>query len=79
MLDQKGVSLLDAYEKWRGWADAKVCCDYGLHVAVTWWGENTAQEMETLVKEKGKGRNLLHIPVHGLFENIIVFSVDIEY
>lgn len=53
VLDQKGVSLLEAYDKWRGWADAKVCCDYGLHVAVTWWGENTAHEMETLVKDKG--------------------------
>ena len=53
VLDQKGVSLLEAYDKWRGWADAKVCCDYAFHVGVTWWGEKTAAEMETLVKEKG--------------------------
>ena len=46
--------MLEAYDKWRGWADAKVCCDYGLHVAVTWWGPDTAQEMKTLVKEKGE-------------------------
>ena len=54
MLDQKGVPLLEAYDKWRGWADAKVCCDYAFHVGVTWWGDKTAQEMATLVKDKGE-------------------------
>ena len=58
VLDGKGVPLLDAYDKWRAWADEKVCCDYGLHVAVTWWGPNTASEMETLVKEKGQSVQL---------------------
>ncbi len=54
VIPQKGESLLEAYEKWRGWADAKVCCDYGLHVAVTHWSDKVAQEMETLTKEHGK-------------------------
>lgn len=53
VIPKKGESLLEAYDKWRGWADAKVCCDYGFHVAVTWWGDDTADEMEVLVKEKG--------------------------
>ncbi|KAL5006749.1 hypothetical protein ScPMuIL_015555 [Solemya velum] len=53
VLDNKGVSLLEAYDKWRNWADPKVCCDYGLHVAVTWWGAKVAEEMEVLCKEKG--------------------------
>ncbi|XP_055996183.1 dihydropyrimidinase-like isoform X3 [Ostrea edulis] len=53
VLDQKGVSLLEAYDKWRGWADGKVCCDYGLHVGVTWWSEQVAKEMETLCADKG--------------------------
>ncbi|BFZ16261.1 hypothetical protein BsWGS_19300 [Bradybaena similaris] len=53
VVPEKGESLLDAYEKWRGWADAKVCCDYGLHVAVTWWGDQVAKEMEILSSEKG--------------------------
>lgn len=54
-IPQKGESLLETYDKWRGWADPKVVCDYGLHVAVTWWDEEgkVAAEMETLVKEKG--------------------------
>lgn len=54
VLDQKGVSLLEAYDKWRGWADPKVCCDYGLHVGVTWWSDQVAKEMETLCAEKGR-------------------------
>ncbi|KAJ8299594.1 hypothetical protein KUTeg_023654 [Tegillarca granosa] len=53
VLDQKGVSLLEAYDKWRDWADGKVCCDYGLHVAVTWWSDQVAKEMEILAKDKG--------------------------
>ena len=54
VIPQKGESLLEAYEKWRGWADAKVCCDYALHVAVTWWSDKVAEEMEILTKEHGQ-------------------------
>ncbi|XP_060072359.1 dihydropyrimidinase-like isoform X1 [Ylistrum balloti] len=53
VLDQKNVSLLEAYDKWRNWADGKVCCDYGLHVGVTWWSDQVSKEMEVLCKEKG--------------------------
>jgi len=45
-------SLLDAYKTWSDWA-SKSCCDYTFHVAVTKWTDNTAKEMETLVKEHG--------------------------
>uniref|UniRef100_A0A8B9J8H2 Dihydropyrimidinase n=1 Tax=Astyanax mexicanus TaxID=7994 RepID=A0A8B9J8H2_ASTMX len=53
VIPQKGASLLEAYERWRNTADRKVCCDYSLHVAVTWWDESVKREMETLVQEKG--------------------------
>ncbi|XP_076450647.1 dihydropyrimidinase-like [Babylonia areolata] len=53
VMGQRGVPLVDAYNQWRGWADEKVCCDYNLHVAVTWWSDQVAQDMETLAKEKG--------------------------
>lgn len=53
VLDQKGVSLIEAYHKWRGWADPKVCCDYSFHVGVTWWSDQVKNEMATLVKEHG--------------------------
>ncbi len=44
--------LLDAYHKWRGWAD-KAAADYGFHVAVTWWSEQVHADMGTLVQEEG--------------------------
>lgn len=39
VIAQKGQSLLEAYHLWRKTADLKVCCDYSLHVAVTWWSD----------------------------------------
>lgn len=39
VIAQKGQSLLEAYDLWRKTADPKVCCDYSLHVAVTWWSD----------------------------------------
>ncbi|XP_061086700.1 dihydropyrimidinase isoform X1 [Conger conger] len=53
VMPEKGSSLLEAYDKWRSKADGKVCCDYSLHMAVTWWSDTVKQEMETLAKEKG--------------------------
>ncbi|XP_064635896.1 dihydropyrimidinase-like isoform X3 [Lineus longissimus] len=53
VIPNKGESLLKAYDRWKEWADEKVCCDYGFHVAVTWWSDEVAKEMETLCKEKG--------------------------
>ena len=44
--------LLDAYRKWRGWAE-KSAADYSFHVAVTWWSEQVYADMGTLVREEG--------------------------
>ncbi|XP_012862136.1 dihydropyrimidinase [Echinops telfairi] len=52
-IPQKGESLLEAFATWRGWADPKVCCDYSLHVAVTWWSEQVKEEMKILTRDKG--------------------------
>uniref|UniRef100_A0A131YU14 dihydropyrimidinase n=1 Tax=Rhipicephalus appendiculatus TaxID=34631 RepID=A0A131YU14_RHIAP len=46
-------SPLEAFEKWKSWADEKVCCDYGLQLAVTSFDPKTKEELETLVKDKG--------------------------
>ena len=56
VIPAKDQSLLEAYTQWRERADAKVCCDYGLHVAITSWSEQVAKEMEILTKEKGSNK-----------------------
>ncbi|XP_072131035.1 dihydropyrimidinase [Mobula birostris] len=53
VIPQKGTSLLEAYDRWKSWADPKVCCDYSFHVAVTWWSAKVKEEMEILVNERG--------------------------
>ncbi|XP_051748160.1 dihydropyrimidinase-related protein 5b [Ctenopharyngodon idella] len=53
VLPERDASLLEAFEKCRAHADAKTCCDYALHVGVTWWGPKVRREMEVLVSEKG--------------------------
>ncbi|XP_049806553.1 dihydropyrimidinase-like isoform X2 [Schistocerca nitens] len=52
-LPKKGQSLLETYQKYRESADEKVCCDYGLHVGVTWWSDKVREEMEILCKHHG--------------------------
>ncbi|XP_023715997.1 dihydropyrimidinase isoform X4 [Cryptotermes secundus] len=52
-IPKKGESLIDAYGSWRRKADEKVCCDYALHVGVTWWSDKVKEEMEQLCKEHG--------------------------
>lgn len=52
-IPSKGESLLAAYDKWRKKADAKVNCDYSLHVAITWWSPQVKKEMKILTQEKG--------------------------
>lgn len=44
--------LLDAYKKWRGWAE-KAAADYSFHVAVTWWSDAVKEDMTTLVRDYG--------------------------
>lgn len=44
VLPDKETSLVDAYEKCRSLADPKVCCDYALHVGITWWAPKVTVE-----------------------------------
>lgn len=44
VLPEQHCSLVDAYENCRALADAKVCCDYALHVGVTWWGAKVSNK-----------------------------------
>ncbi|XP_018414908.1 PREDICTED: dihydropyrimidinase [Nanorana parkeri] len=52
-IPKKGHSLIEAFDTWKSWADPKVCCDYALHVAVTWWSDKVKEEMEILVRDRG--------------------------
>lgn len=67
VIPAKDQSLLEAYDQWRERADAKVCCDYGLHAAVTSWTDSTAKHMEILAKEKGINSFKMFMAYKGVF------------
>ncbi|XP_069477590.1 dihydropyrimidinase [Ambystoma mexicanum] len=66
-IPQKGQSLIETYNTWRGWADPKVCCDYALHVAVTWWSDKVKDEMGVLTQKKGVNSFKMFMAYKGLF------------
>lgn len=68
MLPNKGQSLLEAYDQWRSWADPKVCCDYGLHVGVTWWSKSVQDEMRVLCEERGVNSFKMFMAYKGLYQ-----------
>lgn len=68
VLPNKGESLLEAYDRWRGWADPKVCCDYGLHVGITWWSKSVSDEMKILVEERGVNSFKVFMAYKGLYQ-----------
>ena len=47
-----GTSLLDGLKTWKERA-AKATADYSFHMAITGWGENTADEMRAVVRDHG--------------------------
>jgi len=47
-----GEDLMEAYRKWRGWAE-KAAADYSFHVAITWWDDSVREAMGTLTREHG--------------------------
>ena len=51
-LPSPGQSLLAAYDEWRRKGE-KALCDYGLHMAITWWDRQVFDEMATVVNTHG--------------------------
>lgn len=44
--------VMEAYHQWREWAEKSVA-DYSFHVAITWWDDTVAADMEALVRDHG--------------------------
>ncbi|XP_058455298.1 dihydropyrimidinase isoform X2 [Malaya genurostris] len=68
VIPKKGESLLEAYDTWRVRADSKVVCDYGLHVAITWWSKSVRDEMKILCQERGVNSFKCFMAYKGLFQ-----------
>ncbi|MFN4009699.1 MAG: dihydropyrimidinase [Pannonibacter sp.] len=51
-LPSPGQSLLDALSMWHN-KTSRATADYSFHMAVTWWGEQVFNDMETVVRQKG--------------------------
>ncbi|MEM7544236.1 MAG: dihydropyrimidinase [Pseudomonadota bacterium] len=45
-------SLLAALDRWHN-KSTIAHCDYAFHMAITWWGEQVFNEMQTVVQDKG--------------------------
>jgi len=51
-LPAPGQGLHDALQMWDN-KSGRASCDYSFHMAVTWWGEQVFNEMESVVKDRG--------------------------
>jgi len=45
-------SLLEALQMWDN-KSTRANCDYSFHMAITWWGEQVFDEMQTVVRDRG--------------------------
>ena len=51
-LPAPGQGLHDALQMWDN-KSGRANCDYSFHMAVTWWGEQVFNEMESVIRDRG--------------------------
>lgn len=68
VIPRRGQSLLEAFQQARARADTKVNCDFASHCAVTWWSDQVAAEMATLVRDHGVQSFKMFMAYKGSFQ-----------
>lgn len=70
VFDEKNRGLVEAFDRVRKSAEDKVCCDFGLHVAVTGFSDpqKVERDMETLVQERGVSSFKVFMAYKGSFQ-----------
>lgn len=53
LVEDKSMSLLEAFNSNRERALKKACCDFAFHIAIPTWNAQVEKDLEILVKEKG--------------------------
>ena len=53
VIEDKNMSLIDAYNLNKERASKKACCDYSFHTTVAKYDEKVERELEILIREKG--------------------------
>lgn len=64
VIPEEGETLKEAHDKWRRWAENKVCCDYALKMALPRVDAETLDEMEELATSE-YGVNIYHLSMAG--------------
>lgn len=53
VIENRNMSLLEAYDINKERAEKKACCDFAFHGTIFYWDEKIGKEMEILAKERG--------------------------
>ncbi|XP_029439565.1 LOW QUALITY PROTEIN: dihydropyrimidinase-related protein 3-like [Rhinatrema bivittatum] len=61
-------SIMEAYEKWREWADGRTCCDYALHVDITHWSDGVKAGMGDPRQQKGINSFMVYMAYRDLYQ-----------